>query len=194
MLFARRKKFSRADAKLGKAFAKLGLSPNQWTLVALILAFVCAYALAQRAFLPAAVLFAIVAVVDKIDGAVAKATDRATKTGAYIDTVADRYVEAIIIVGLFFASLPNAFLPSALWLLLYLFGSLATTYARAASRVELGVDAKGGLLERAERMIILFVGIILAVFSPVYLTYVVILLAVLSNITALQRINKALRA
>ena len=52
-------------------------------------------------------------------------------------------------------------------------------------------EIKGGLLERAERLIILFVGILLAYLNTSYLTYIIVLLAVLTNITALQRIKIA---
>ena len=47
---------------------------------------------------------------------------------------------------------------------------------------------KGGILERAERLIILFVGIVLAFVNPLYLVYTVVLLAVLTNVSAMQRI------
>jgi hypothetical protein len=70
-----------------------------------------------------------------------------------------------------------------------------TTYAKSAAK-EKGVvyqELKGGLLERAERMIILFIGILLASVQPLFLTYVIIILAVLSNISALQRIWAAAR-
>ncbi len=67
-----------------------------------------------------------------------------------------------------------------------------TTYAKAAAKekeiIAEGKELKGGLLERAERLLILFAGILLAIANPLFLTYTIALLAVLSNISALQRI------
>ena len=65
-----------------------------------------------------------------------------------------------------------------------------TTYVKAAAKEKELVEKelKGGLLERAERLIILFIGILLAYFDKFYLTYIIVVLAVLTNISALQRI------
>ena len=77
----------------------------------------------------------------------------------------------------------------------YLFGSMTITYAKAAAKEKelTKKEISGGLLERPERMILLFIGIVSAYFSPLYLTYVLVLLAVLVNITALQRIRIAVK-
>lgn len=112
-----------------------------------------------------------------------------------MDTVVDRYVEFFIIAGLFVAALPAASLDARLWLLLYLFGSTMTTYAKAAAREKglVAQEMRGGIMERAERMALLFIGLALAAANPVYLTYVLVLLAILTNITALQRIARAFK-
>ena len=63
-----------------------------------------------------------------------------------------------------------------------------TTYAKAALAEKARQEIMGGLLERAERMLILIVGVFLASMNVDYLLYVVIALAILTNISALQRI------
>ena len=65
-----------------------------------------------------------------------------------------------------------------------------TTYAKASAKERdiVEKELKGGLLQRAERLLILFAGILLAIYNPLYLTYVIAVLAVLTNITAIQRI------
>jgi phosphatidylglycerophosphate synthase len=191
MLSSNRQKFSGFYDKVGKKMSFAGA--NTWTAVSLILGIVAAYMLANSLFLAAALAFAIAAFCDSVDGAVARYTGKAGKLGAFYDTIADRYVEFFIIAGLFFAALPDVFLPTRFWLCVYLFGSLMTTYAKAAAK-EKGLikeEMKHGILERAERMILLFVGMVSAAFSPVIFAYILILLAALSNITALQRIKKA---
>jgi archaetidylinositol phosphate synthase len=191
--YANRQKLGGLSSKIGKTFAKLGLSPNQWTLLTLIPTIVSFYFLVERNFLLAALFFFISSFMDWIDGSVARVTGKTTKFGAYLDSVMDRYVEFIIALGFLFASLPNFYLPIEFWILLYMFGSLMTTYAKAAAKEKDLVDKeiRGGLIERAERLIILFLGMILAYFGRIYLTYIIVILAILTNITALQRMNIA---
>ncbi|MDD5163511.1 MAG: CDP-alcohol phosphatidyltransferase family protein [Candidatus ainarchaeum sp.] len=191
-LYRQREKFNKLSIKIGVICSKVPLSANQWTLVSLIPAIIAVYFLVKEQFLAAAILFFISAAIDLVDGSVARVTGTVSKFGAYLDTIVDRYVEGMIVFGLLFASLPEFFIPAYAWIFLYFFGSLMTTYAKASAKekelVIEGKELKGGILERAERLIILFVGILLAVINPLYLVFVLIILAVLSNITALQRI------
>jgi phosphatidylglycerophosphate synthase len=195
-LYKRRNLFSNFSIRIGTVFSKLGLSPNQWTLLSIIPALAAFYFLVYREFLLAALFLIISGFFDLIDGSVARVMGRVTKKGAYLDTIVDRYVEFIIVLGLLFASLPDFYLPIHAWILIYIFGAMMTTYAKAAAKEKELVrdEIKGGLLERAERLIILFVGILLASFEPLYLTYIIAILAVLSNVSAIQRILVAVRA
>lgn len=196
MLYAIREKFNKLSIKIGIVFSKFHITPNQWTILTIVPTILAFYFLIKENFLIAAVFFFLAAFFDLIDGSVARVTGNVTKLGAYLDTVMDRYVEGIIIVGLLFISLPNFYFPPQIWIFLYFFGSMMTTYVKAAAKEKELVDRelRGGFLERAERLGILFIGILLAIFSKVYLTYVIVLLAVLSNISALQRIYIATKS
>ena len=189
-LYARRNKFEQISIKVGIIFSKVGLSPNQWTLLTLIPTFIALWYLTQANYLLASGFFIVAAFLDMVDGAVARVMGKVTKLGAYLDTMVDRYVEAIILLGLLFTTLPDFFLPLEVWVFLFLFGGMMTTYAKAAAKEkELTVkEIKGGLLERAERLFLLFIGILLANHTPLFLTLMVALLAILANITAIQRI------
>ena len=189
-LYKRRDKFSRSSEWIGRVFGKFGLSPNQWTLLSLIPALGCAYFLINSQFLYAAVLLFISAFLDVIDGSVARVKGKTTKLGAYLDTMIDRYVEAIVIFGLMFSELPWFFISPYAWLIFYLFGGMMTTYAKAAAK-EKGMvknEMSGGLLERAERIGILTVGIFLAVYNRIYLSVIIAFLAIFTNLSAVQRI------
>src|SRR3989344_3850933 len=133
MLNEHREKFKNLSIKVGVVFSKIPLSPNQWTMLSIVPAIVASWLIAQNQFLYAAIFFAIASFLDFVDGSVARVTGRVTKFGAYLDTVLDRYVEFLAIAGLFYASLPVVFLTAKEWLLLYLFGSMMTTYAKAAA-------------------------------------------------------------
>ena len=196
MLFKRREKFNSLSVRIGIIFSKLPLSPNQWTVLAFVPALISAYFLVKEDFLFSALLFLISGFVDLIDGSVARVTGRVTKLGAYLDTIADRYVEAIIIVALLFVALPQVYFQIYVWLYVYLFGSMLTTYAKAAAKEKDLVDEeiKGGIMERAERLLILVLGIILAAYDKSFLSYTIVLLAVLANISAFQRIYYSIKA
>lgn len=196
--YGNRQKFEGFSQAIGKAFAKLGLSPNQWTAVSILPALGAFWFLFQGEYAYAAGMLILSAFLDMVDGAVARETGKASTKGAYLDTITDRYVEFIVVLGIFFAAmyrgLPHFLMAAENWVFLFYFGSIMTTYAKSAAK-EKGLvkdELKGGLLERAERLIILFVGVLLASVEPLYLVYTVALLAVLTNISALQRISKAL--
>lgn len=188
--------FAGFSVKVGIVFSRFRLSPNQWTLLSLVPIVAAFYYLVTEDFLIAALFFFISSFIDLIDGSVARVTGRVTRLGAYLDTVIDRYVEGIIIIGLLFASLPEFYIPAYAWIFIYFFGSMMTTYVKAAAKEKELTDKeiKGGIIERAERLIILFIGILLANFDKFYLVYVIMILAILTNISALQRIRIAFKS
>lgn len=190
MLFERRGRFEKYSLKMGMAFSKLRLTPNQWTILSLIPATVFVYYMTLNLFLYGALFLIIAGFFDVIDGSVARVTGRATKFGAYLDTIVDRYVEAIFVIGLLFATLPFFMVPAYVWIFIFFIGSTMTTYAKAAAKEKLGEEIKGGILERPERILLLFIGLIAGAINPLYLVYMIVLLAVLSNVSALQRIAK----
>ena len=188
--------FSDLSVRIGTVFSKFRLSPNQWTAVSLLPVLVAVYFLSQGGFIVAGLLFLLSSFLDLVDGSVARVTGRVSILGAYLDTIVDRYVEAIIIFGLLLVSLPAFIIPSQGWLFLYFLGGLMTTYSKAAAKEKNLVkrELKGGLLERAERLIILTIGIFIAAYNPLYLTYVIAVLAFLTNLSAVQRISIAARS
>jgi phosphatidylglycerophosphate synthase len=179
---------------MGKKFSFL--SGNAWTIVGLVLTVIAAYFAINAVFWSAAFFLFIAVACDFIDGAVARYRGEATNIGAYYDTIADRYGEGIIVLSLLFAFLPPFYLQSYFWVGLYLFGSLMTTYAKAAAKEKNLTDKPitGGLVERPERMVLLVLGFIAAEFGAINLTYVIVMLAILTNVTAIQRIDSALKS
>jgi phosphatidylglycerophosphate synthase len=190
MLSENRKKFERVSEKVGKIFSKTGISPNAFTFFSLIFAVLSFIFIVKNNFILAATFFIIASLLDLIDGAVAKFKNVATKTGAYLDTICDRYVEAIFLFGFLFLPLPKIYLDSKFWVFLALFGSLMTTYAKAAGKEKeiLKEELKKGLLERPERLFLIFLSLILGIFNFSWIIYPIIFLAVFSNLTAIQRI------
>ena|SRR3989344_1532703 len=189
-LYKNRDKLRGYSMAMGRLFDFL--PANAWTAIALTLSFITAYFIITQEFVIAAATFAISAFLDSVDGAVARRRHEATLTGAYFDTVADRYMEGVVIISFMFLPTATFFVPLYVWAGIYLLGSTMTTYVKAAAKEELDMSVKGGILERPERMIIVFIAIVLLNYNAMHFTYIIAAIAILSNITALQRIKYAL--
>lgn len=196
MLDAKREIFNSLEKKTGKIFSCLPLKPNYYTLLSLIFALFAFFFLVKEKTILAIFFFLISAFLDFIDGAVARYKNLSTRLGAYLDTVVDRFAEGVFLFGFLFLSLPEIFLPSYIWIFLILFGSLMTTYAKAAAKEKDLVfkELKGGFLSRGERITLILIALALGYFINFYWTvYLLIIIAFLVNFTALQRIYFAFK-
>lgn len=195
MLEEKREKFKGISQRFGQVFSKLGLTPNQYTLISLFFVILSFSFLIRADLILALIFFLAAALLDFIDGAVAKFLQKESKKGAYLDTICDRYVEGIILLGFLFLPLLPVFLSAKVWIFLALFGSFLTTYAKAAAK-EKGLvteELKKGLIGRVERIILIFLSLLLGIFNLSWIIYPLIILAIFSNITALQKVYLALR-
>ena len=182
--------------RLVRGLSALGISPNAWTLLSLLPALAGLAALSRHQLAAGLLLFILSGLIDMVDGAVARATGQASARGAFIDGVVDRYVELMLYLGLLFYLGPGSFwgLPKVAWFMLLLFGALMTSFARAYADhrgvVKDPEDQKrmGGLLERGERLLLLYAGMAAGMINPEWLMATVAIVAVLANATALQRI------
>jgi len=188
--------------KLGVLFSKIPLTPNQWTVLSIIPAIAGFLALAVYQDVGIALLmFLLSALLDAVDGGVARVTGAVTNLGAYLDGMVDRLVESLLLIGLMFVPLPptEAFgytIPMYLWLVVLLFfGSGMVSYARAYADHRKVVTSEkklrmmGGVLERAERLILILAGMVLYLaVGPMWLSFVIVAAALLSVLTLFQRV------
>jgi len=182
--------------RLVRGLSRLGISPNAWTLLSLLPALAGLVALTMHQLAAGLLLFILSGFIDMVDGAVARATGQATARGAFIDGVVDRYVELMLYLGLLFYLGPGSFfgLAKEAWFMLLIFGALMTSFVRAYADhrgvVKAPEDQKkmGGLLERGERLLLLYAGMAAGLANPEWLMAAVAITAVLANATALQRI------
>ena len=196
MLGEKREKFKLISEKVGLFFAKFKIHPNFFTLISLFFGFLCFLALVKENLIWATIYFLLASILDFIDGAVARSSQKVTKLGAYLDTICDRYVEAMILFGFLFLPLPKIFLPAQFWIFLCLLGSLMTTYSKAAAKEKeiTKEELKKGLLERPERIILIFLAMILGILNFSLIVYFLIIFTILSNFTAFQRIYFSLKS
>ena len=188
--------------RLAGGLAAIGLSPNAWTLISLVPALAGLVALVMHQLALGLAMFALSAFIDIVDGTVARVTNQVSDKGAYIDGVVDRYVELMLYLGLLIYIGRGEFfgLPNEVWIVLLIFGGLMTSFVRAyADHRGIVKDPgelkrMGGLLERLERLMLLYFGMFLGLFNIQWLMMIIVLTALLANATALQRIRFALRA
>ena len=171
-----------------KAAHKIGLTPNTISAIGIALAFLSALAYAEWQNRPAYILIATVLLLlsgfcDAVDGILARLYQQTTAFGGFLDSLLDRYADAAVYVGLIVGGLCD---PPLLGLIA-LTGSLLVSYSRARAEAA-GIKMESiGLAERAERIIILSIASITAICWLQALNVGIILLAILSNLTVLQR-------
>ncbi|MDD3170386.1 MAG: CDP-alcohol phosphatidyltransferase family protein [Candidatus Pacebacteria bacterium] len=198
MLDTKRHWFKSLEVLVGKTFSLLPITPNGYTYLSGVFALIGMYYMIMQELALSVVFFFIGAFLDFVDGAVARNRNIPTKVGAYLDTIFDRYVEGMIFFGMLFLPLPKIWLPAYAWIFLAMFGSIVTTYAKAAVKEKdlVNQELKGGILSRGERMVLIFFALILGLIYPdfLYTTYILILIVILTNFTAIQRVWSGVRA
>jgi CDP-diacylglycerol---glycerol-3-phosphate 3-phosphatidyltransferase len=183
---------SQIDAGLkpvGNSFKKLGVTADMITAAGIVMAVGAAVAIGSGALSLGLLLLVLTGVPDLIDGAVAKAWGTSSLRGAFFDSVSDRLTDGLLFGGVTWYLVSTDARP---WVVLlpvacYVSASLVS-YIRAKADA-LGFDARGGLVERAERFILLALGLL---FSSLLIP-VLALILVLNMITAGQRFVKVWR-
>lgn len=157
----------------------------------------------------AGLLILIAGLFDMIDGQVARRGKMSSKYGALFDSVMDRYSELIMFLGICYYLVSYHYFMSSLFAFVALIGSLMVSYVRARAE-GLGIECKGGFMQRPERVVLIGVSAIACGLASEYLgddfklfipgipfhvfetmtifTLPIILLAILSNYTALSRL------
>ncbi len=168
-------------------FVRLGVSPNTVTTLALVFGTLAGAAFALERPILAAVAIAVCGGLDILDGKIAVNSRRTSLFGAIYDSTLDRYSEFFMYLGLAVHFRRHW----GLWLAFATFlGSTMVSYTRARAE-GLGIECKVGIMQRAERVILLLAatvaGVVFHVLDPALLSALG-LIALVSNITALQRV------
>ncbi|MDH3193651.1 MAG: CDP-alcohol phosphatidyltransferase family protein [Acidimicrobiia bacterium] len=175
-----RKRVDRLVNPIGRGLARIGVTPTWLTLIGLGVTVIGAVLVARESFVAGALVAITGAALDGLDGSVARARGSASLSGALLDSVADRMGETAMWAGLAFALSDSARL--SLLCVLSLGASLLVSYVRGKAE-SLGADGRGGIMGRAER-------IILMTFGLLFIEYVEVMLwamAALTWLTVLQR-------
>lgn len=170
-----------------KPLVSLGITPNALTIMGLAASFISALCYVtwrtNRLFLPlAGALILLSGLIDAIDGVLARSTGSASVFGGFLDSVSDRYSDAIVLSAIVYADLCH---PA--WGLTAIVGSLMVSYTRARAEAAGVKMAAVGFAERAERMVFLALTSMAAYYNLQILFWGVAVLAVVAQFTVLQR-------
>ena len=178
---------------VAEVFARTGVSPNTLTLIGLVIGVIAAFLFARGEQFLAGITLLVAGFFDVIDGAVARLLQKETAFGGVLDSVIDRYVDFMLYAGIVYAFMIGAIAEPGLifgwgwaWGILAIAGSFMVSYIRARAEAAGSGKLDVGIAERAERLIILALGALLG-----YTAYAVVIIVVITHITAVQRMVAA---
>ncbi len=168
--------------KIGKS---INISPDIVTIIGLLISVFAGVLFASGNLIAGAIFIMVSGACDVIDGAIARSHNRKTRFGGFLDSVCDRFADAAILIGLIYSGFISPILGA-----LAIHSSLTVSYVRSRAENE-GIRCSVGIAERAERLLIIIVGtIIAAIFGGSHniMFAAIAILTALSYITVLQRI------
>ena len=180
----------RVIAGLMAKAGRIPLTGNQVTTLGFVVNVLAAVLVYREAFIAAGLVFLLGSILDIFDGAVARARGEAGPRGAMFDSVLDRVSEAVMFGALALVFARDDEKIALLAVIAALTGSLLTSYIRARAEA-LGLDGTHGLMARAERVVLIAASLLFAPLGA--LPWGIILLAVLSAITVVQRARHVMR-
>ena len=175
----------RAVKPLGNGLRRTGLSPDHLPIIGAVVSVFAAVAVGAGYPRLGLLLVVLAAVPDLLDGALAKASGSSSQRGAFFDSTVDRFSDALLFGGMawYLASRNSAHMAMLPFAVMAFASVISYMRAKAES---LGLDAKGGLMERAERIIALCLGLLF----PVLLIPILWAMLALTAVTAVQRFAK----
>lgn len=180
-----RKPVDRAVKPIGALLRKTRLTPDHLTIVGLLVGIAAAVAIGFGRLWVGLALVILAALPDLLDGALAKASGTSSQRGAFFDSTVDRVTDSLLLggIGWHFALTEDP----RIVLLPFAVASISSVISYQRAKAEsLGIEAKGGLMERAERIIALLIGLAF----NVLLIPILWIMLVLTSITAVQRFWK----
>ena len=177
-----RRGLQRVIDPIAGVLARTPVTPNALTLMGAGLNALVAWIAASGNLALAGIVLLLSGLFDSLDGALARRTGTTSKFGAFLDSTLDRYSEGMILFGMLVYASDRGMLLEQRLVYVTLVGSLLISYTRARAE-GLGIDCKVGLLTRLERFLIMS-----AMLISGQVTLGLILLAILTHVTVLQRV------
>ncbi len=174
--------------KIAQKLVTTPITPNFLTIISFLTLIVATLSIVYQQFVIGGLLIFLGGFLDGLDGELARITNKTSKKGAFLDSVTDRYGDLILLLGFLFYNEINILVDYNFWIILTIIGTFMTSYARARGEA-LGVEKTNvGLMARSERLFTLFIACELSIFNSNIVAYTIVILAFLTNLTALYRI------
>ena len=170
---------------IGVLLSRIGVTANALTATGIVIAGVGSVFIGQGRLFLGFIFLILTGLPDALDGAVAKASGTSSVRGAFLDSVSDRVTDILLFCGIAWYLASNE--PGRIMMLpvAVMGAAMLISYQRAKAE-SLGFDAKGGIMERAERFIVLALGLLI---SDILIPVLWVML-ILTLITAIQRFIK----
>ena len=172
---------------LCRVLARFGVRPNQITLTGTLLCLLGAVLVATDRLVLGGLIWLAGSALDMLDGALARSQNQASRGGAFLDSTLDRISEGVMFTAIAYHFAAQGAALEAAVTVLALLGALLVSYTRARAEA-LGAECKVGIITRAERVVLLSLGLCLELVAPV-----IVLLALLGGVSVAQRIHHTLR-
>jgi CDP-diacylglycerol--glycerol-3-phosphate 3-phosphatidyltransferase len=169
----------------GELLSRTGITPNQITIIGLLINCLAAFFIAtgELTYPQTGVLIWAAGFVDALDGSVARAAGKSSLLGNFLDSVLDRYADAVIYFGILLLFLNRGMTVPVVWTAVAGAGSLIVSYVRAKAE-SLKRSCEVGFMPRTVRVIVLGAGFCAGMPLPA-----LILIGVVSHLTVIQRIH-----
>lgn len=198
MIKEKSKTWAKISAKLGHIFSHLPFPPNYYTWLTLPTAFVAMLLIIKGYVISGVVLFSVAGLLDVIDGAVARHTQRVSHAGAFLDGSLDRFIDFFVIFSYFWLPIATPWLPIGHWICIAIFFAIMPSFEVAYANHRRAVadpDEKliWRILNRGEMYVLMLLIPLFALHDPAWAGYLLIALVVLSFITTLQTLFSTMR-
>ena len=172
---------------LCRVLAGFGVRPNQITVTGTLVCLLGAVLVAADQLVLGGLVWLAGSALDMLDGALARCRNQVSRGGAFLDSTLDRISGGVLFTAIAYHFAARGAALEAALTVLALLGALLVSYTRARAEA-LGAECKVGIITRAERVVLLGLGLCLGLVAPV-----ILLLALLGAVAVAQRIHHTLR-
>lgn len=198
MIKEKSKTWAKTSAQLGAIFSLLPFPPNYYTWLTLPIAFIGMLITIQGFVLTGVLFFTLAGILDVIDGAVARHTNTASYSGAFLDGSLDRFIDFFVIFSYFWLPIATPWLPLTHWISIAIFFAIMPSFEVAYANHRRAVaDPEEKLiwriLNRGEMYVLMLAIPIVSLYNSLWAGYLLLFLIILSIITTLQTLFLTMR-
>lgn len=183
----RHKLAERFTTPAARILSKTGVTPNTLTVIGFLVSVAAGVLIAKAYFLAGGLVVLLAGAFDLLDGPLARATGKTTRFGAFLDSTLDRLSEAAVLAGIvaFYAYHEETW--ESILAYATFVGSVMVSYLRARAE-GLGVKCEVGIFTRAERVVVMSIGLIVGQWFDLAIPVMLGIITALAFVTVIQRL------